>query len=162
MNKSFLLKASFLTALVFLMILCVAQPPGGRPPGGGNRPPGGRPPYGGDRQWGQTEGQIPTVKQKKKVREGDTFTVVGLLRDAKTNELLPFVNLAVLESVDNEFVKGGITNMDGAFEINQVPQGSFVLRVSAIGYESYTHPFKVSNNVASAFAEASRYFPSSP
>ena len=89
---------------------------------------------------------MPTVKKKKKVREGDTFTVVGVLRDAKTGELLSFVNLAVLDSVDNEFVKGGISNMDGAFEINNVPQGAFVLRVSAIGYENYLHPFHVSNN----------------
>ena len=89
---------------------------------------------------------MPTVKPKKKVREGDTFQVVGVLRDAKTNEFLPFVNLAVLDSVDNEFVKGGVSNMDGVFEINGVPQGAFVLRVSAIGYESYSLPFNVTNN----------------
>jgi len=89
---------------------------------------------------------MPAVKPKKKVREGDTFTIVGVLRDAKTGEYLPYVNLAVLDSVDNEFVKGGISNMDGAFEINGVPQGSFVLRVSAIGYENYLHPFRVTNN----------------
>ncbi len=89
---------------------------------------------------------MPTVKPKKKVREGDTFQVVGVLRDAKTGEFMPYVNVAVLDSVDNEFVKGGISNMDGVFEITDVPQGSFVLRVSAIGYESYLHPFKVTNN----------------
>ena len=101
---------------------------------------------GGDRQWGQNEGNMPTVKPKKKVRVGDTFQVVGVLRDAKTGETMPYVNLAVLDSIDNAFVKGGISNMEGVFEINQVPQGAFVLRVSAIGYESYTHPFKVTNN----------------
>ena len=89
---------------------------------------------------------MPAVKPKKKVREGDTFTVVGVLRDAKTGEFMPYVNLAVLDSVDNEFVKGGISNMEGVFEINGVPQGAFVLRVSAIGYESYLHPFHVTNN----------------
>ena len=140
----------FSLLLILSTILCVAQPPGGggfpggRPPGG--RPPGGRPPFGGDRQWGQNEGNMPTVKQKKRVSEGDTFQVVGVLRDAKTGEFMPYVNVAVLDSVDNEFVKGGISNMDGVFEINEVPQGSFVLRISAIGYESYMHPFKVTNN----------------
>ena len=86
------------------------------------------------------------MKPKKKVREGDTFTVMGVLRDAKTGEFMPYVNLAVLDSVDNEFVKGGISNMEGVFEINGVPQGAFVLRVSAIGYENYLHPFHVTNN----------------
>ena len=89
---------------------------------------------------------MPAVKPKKKVREGDSFTVVGVLRDAKTGEFMPYVNLAVLDSVDNEFVKGGISNMEGVFEINGVPQGAFVLRVSAIGYENYLHPFHVTNN----------------
>ena len=89
---------------------------------------------------------MPAVKPKKKVREGDTFIVVGVLRDAKTGEFMPYVNLAVLDSVDNEFVKGGISNMEGVFEINGVPQGAFVLRVSAIGYENYLHPFHVTNN----------------
>ena len=101
---------------------------------------------GGDRQqWGQQDpGKL--VKPKKKVREGDTFTVAGILRDAGTGEYLPYVNVAVLDSVDNEFVKGGISNMDGLFEINDVPQGSFVLRVSAIGYETFSLPFNVTNN----------------
>ena len=72
--------------------------------------------------------------------------VTGVLRDADNNEFLPYVNVAVLDSVDNEFVKGGISNMDGVFEINDVPQGAFVLRVSAIGYENFTMPFNVTNN----------------
>ena len=133
MKKTFSLRAVFSLLFVLLTVLCMAQPPGGRPPGG--RPPGGRPPFGGDRQWGQNEGGMPTVKPKKKVREGDTFQIVGVLRDAKTGEYMAFVNLAVLDSIDQEFVKGGVSNMDGVFEINGVPQGSFLLRVSAIGYE---------------------------
>ncbi len=146
MKRFDFLKSLFFVALVLSTVLCMAQPPGGggRPTGG--RPPGGRPPFGGDRQWGQTEGNMPTVKQKKKVREGDTFQVVGVLRDAKTGDFMPYVNVAVLDSIDSELVKGGISNMDGVFELNGVPQGSFVLRVSAIGYESYMHPFKVTNN----------------
>ena len=151
MKKGMLLRAVFSLILILSTALCIAQPPGGRPPGGGGGwgggfPGGRRPPMGGDRQqWGQQEpGQL--VKKKKKVREGDTFTVAGILRDAGTGEYLPFVNVAVLDSADNEFVKGGISNMDGLFEINEVPQGAYNLRVSAIGYETYTHPFNVTNN----------------
>ena len=72
--------------------------------------------------------------------------VGGVLRDAKTGEFLPYVNVAVLDSIDSTFVKGGISNMDGRFELTEVPQGAFLLRVSAIGYENYVHPFHVSNN----------------
>lgn len=148
MKRARILRVSFLLAFVVSAILCVAQPPGGRPPGGrppGGRFPGGGPPFGREGQFGQNEPSTK-VKQKKRVREGDTFIVTGILRDADTKEYLPYVNVAVLDSVDNEFVKGGISNMDGVFEINDVPQGSFILRVSAIGYENFTLPFKVTNN----------------
>ena len=72
--------------------------------------------------------------------------MVGLLRDAKTGEFLPYVNLAVLDSIDSTFVKGGISDINGRFELTEVPQGAFLLRVSAIGYENFVKPFHVSNN----------------
>ena len=72
--------------------------------------------------------------------------MAGVLRDAGNGEFLPYVNVAVLDSVDNAFVKGGISNMDGVFEINDVPQGAFLLRVSAFGYENFILPFNVTNN----------------
>ena len=77
---------------------------------------------------------------------GDTFVVTGVLRDVENNDFLPYVNLAVLDSIDSTFVKGGISNMDGVFEIADVPQGAFLLRVSAIGYQNFSLPFHVSNN----------------
>ena len=74
-------------AFVMSAIIGLAQPPGGGGgfPGGrpGGRYPGGRPPYGGDRQWNQSEPNT-SVKKKKRVREGDTFIVTGILRDADT------------------------------------------------------------------------------
>ena len=99
-----------------------------------------------DRQWNQQGDPNTNVKKKKRVREGDTFLVTGVLRDAKNNEFLPYVNVAVLDSVDSTFVKGGISNMDGVFEIVDVPQGAFLLRVSAIGYQNFSLPFNVTNN----------------
>ena len=145
MKRAVFLRFLVLATIILSTMTAMAQfPPGGGGPPPGGRPPGGRFP-GGDRQWNQ-EVQQPTVKKKKRVREGDTFTVVGTLLDAKTNEPLPFVNLAVLDSIDTTFVKGGVTNMDGIFELNDIPQGAFLLRVTAIGYESLMYPFNVVNN----------------
>ncbi|MCR5039061.1 MAG: TonB-dependent receptor family protein [Bacteroidales bacterium] len=139
MKKSVCKKA---LGLLFLLIVsgiyCAAQPPGGGPPHG-MRPPGGNP------EWNQNQ-NMPTVRQKKKVREGDTFVVVGYLRDSITGEPLPYVNVAVLDSVNNEFVKGTATNIDGRFELKDIPQGPMVLRISAIGYGNRAIPFRVSNN----------------
>lgn len=142
-------------ALLTMMTVCIsyveAQPgggPGGRPPMGarGGRP-GQRP---GGQDWNRMgdSQQASTVKQKKKVKAGDTFKVVGSLRDSTSGEFLAFVNVAVLDSVDSAFVKGGSTNFDGLFEISEVPHGSYLLRISAIGYKNKMIPFRVENNTA--------------
>ena len=150
MKRAVLFRFLFLMTMILSSMAAMAQfPPGG----GGGRFPGGRPPGqrpgqrpGGDRQWNQQDMQTPKVKQKKKVREGDTFTVVGMLLDENHGEPIPFVNLTVLDSIDSTFVKGGVTNYEGVFELAGIPQGSYMLRVTAIGYETYWHPFTVTNN----------------
>ncbi len=143
-----------LTAMMLMAVTyCEAQPggpgggPGGRPPMGSGRP-GQRPRPGQDwNQMGDSQ-QASQVKQKKKVKEGDTFKVVGSLRDSVSGEFLAFVNVAVLDSVDSSFVKGASTNFDGLFEVTEVPQGAYLLRVSAIGYQNRLVPFRVTNNTA--------------
>lgn len=147
--ESTLSKILMLTALVMISTsLCEAQPggPGGFP---GGRPPSGNRPRPGQ-NWGQmgNDQKASTVKQKKKVKEGDTFKVVGSLRDSVSGEFLMFVNVAVLDSVDSAFVKGAATNLDGYFEIADIPQGAYLLRISAIGYQNRLVPFKVTNNTA--------------
>ena len=75
MRRAVFIRFSVLMTLILSSLVGMAQfPPGGGRPPGGFRPGGFRP--GGDRQWNQ-DNQQPKVKQKKKVREGDTFTVVG-------------------------------------------------------------------------------------
>ena len=147
MKKPFYLKIWGLLLLFMVSgIYCAAQPPGGGPPPG-MRPPGGRNPNGDrNREWNQNNDNMPKVRQKKRVREGDTFLVVGYLRDSITGEPLPYVNVAVLDSIDNELIKGTATNINGRFEISGVPQGGMILRVSAIGYGNRAIPFHVSNN----------------
>ena len=138
-------------ALMTLVGSYAEAQPGGHPPTGGfpgGRPPAGRRPPMGD--WNQMQGnqQAQQVKQKKKVKEGDTFKVVGELRDSVSGEFLAFVNVAVLDSADSSFVKGSATNLDGLFEISGVPAGSYLLRITAIGYRNLMVPFTVSNNTA--------------
>ena len=151
--KNNLLGRSFgLTVVLLLSALCVlAQPPGGGYPGG--RPPGGgypgRPPMGGDRNgWnqGQYPQQTPQVKQKKKVREGSTFKVVGLLRDSIAGTPLAYANVAVLDSEDSSLIKGTSANGNGYFEIDGVPQGGCILRVWCFNYTPRHIPFTVKNN----------------
>ena len=142
-------KMFLLTMVMLLSVFCVmAQPPGGGYPGG--RPPGGypgRPPMGGDRGWNQQQPQQnPTVKPKKKVREGATFKVVGLLRDSIAGTPLAYANVAVLDAEDSMLIKGTSANSNGYFEIEGIPQGPCILRVWTFNYTPRHIPFTVKNN----------------
>ena len=146
----FLRVITLIAMIVASVAMCEAQPggPGGRPPMGGGGP-GGRPTRPGQNwnQMGDSQ-QAQQVKQKKKVKDGDTFKVVGSLRDSVSGEFLAYVNVAVLDSADSAFVKGAPTNLDGYFEIQGIPAGSYLLRITAIGYQNRMVPFTVTNNTA--------------
>ena len=141
-------KFFLLTMVMLLSVFCVmAQPPGGGYPGG--RPPGGypgRPPMGGDRGGWNQQQQNPTVKPKKKVREGATFKVVGLLRDSVAGTPLAYANVAVLDAEDSMLIKGTSANSNGYFEIEGIPQGECILRVWTFNYTPRHIPFTVKNN----------------
>ncbi|MCR4828289.1 MAG: TonB-dependent receptor family protein [Bacteroidales bacterium] len=127
-----------------------AQPggPGGPPPGvqpRGERPDGR--PGGWDRNMRDAQQRSQQVKQKK-VRSGSTFKVVGTLIDSTKNEPLAYCNVVVLDKSDSSFVKGSSTNLYGYFEINDVPAGEYLLRVSYINYTTRYIPLTVENNTA--------------
>ena len=111
----------------------------------------------GNGPWGRP-GQRPgkdfnpqQEQQTQKVRKkivGNTYKVVGTLRDSVSGEYLPFVNVSVLERTDSTFVKGASSDYNGNFEVTGVPAGDYLLRVSAIGYRNYYQPFTVENNTS--------------
>lgn len=126
-------------------LVTIAQPgggPGGRP---GMRPMG--PPPGGkhDRPTNTNTSQI---KPKSKITNSTTFKVVGTLLDSVTKETLPYVNVAILDSVDSTLVKGATTDMEGMFSVDGIPAGNYLMRISSIGYQNYFRHFQVSNNTA--------------
>lgn len=140
----------------FLLIgsMAFAQFPGGPPPGGGHpggfpggRPPG-RPDGPHDRRMERMDQQTQSVKQKKKVKEGDSFRVVGTIKDSVSKEALVYCNVAILEKADSSLVKGGSTDFDGQFEIKEIPAGEYLMRISYMGYRKIFKPIKVENNTA--------------
>lgn len=150
------------SAIALLFFLCLssvsfAQPgggPGGRPMGPPPSGNGGRPSM-SDRERMRKQHdamkaaeQSQQVKQKRKVNEGDVFKVIGTLQDSTNNDPIPYVNVAILDGKDSSFVKGSITDLNGYFEVTNVPQGEMFLRVSAIGYKNTLVPFTVNNNTA--------------
>ena len=68
----------------------------------------------------------------------------GSLQDQK-QETIPFATVAVMKLPDSTVVTGTTTEMDGSFEMQTPQKGEYLLRFSAIGFESaYTSPFDIS------------------
>lgn len=145
----------FALNMLFAAAMAMAQFPGGGHPGGGypgGGHPGGRPPRGerpgGNFDPSKMDRNTQQVRQKKVVRSGSTFKVVGTLRDSISKETLLYVNVALLQKEDSSFVRGASTDHNGQFEITEIPTGEYFLRVSYIGYQTLFMPIKVENNTA--------------
>ncbi len=64
----------------------------------------------------------------------ETITVSGQLFDDVTKEPLSFANVAVHAFADNALVTGAMTDVDGRFEIQEIPLGKYEIYFSFIGY----------------------------
>ncbi|MCC8153229.1 MAG: TonB-dependent receptor [Tannerellaceae bacterium] len=65
-------------------------------------------------------------------------SVRGRVMDAATNEPLDFVNVTLRkQGTDNTVPMGTTTDLDGNFVIPGVPNGSYLLQISFIGYETF-------------------------
>lgn len=149
-HRSHLTSRALLLLFFLSSITLYAQP--GRPGGHGHRPPSGRPSMSSQERMRrpmesyQSNEKAQHIRQKKNVHTEDLFKVVGTLKDSTNNEPISYVNILILNADDSAMVKGGITDINGHFEIQNIPQGNMLLRVSAIGYSNIYYPFTVSNN----------------
>lgn len=143
---------SIVPLLLFLFVTswAMAQPggPGGRP---GGRPMG--PPPSGmrpDRPGGEFDPNRAD-QNSKEVRKkvlGNTYKIVGTLRDSTSKDPLIYVNVAALTKADSSFVKGASTDENGYFEVTEVPAGQYLIRISYVGYGTKYIPVTVDNNTA--------------
>lgn len=71
-------------------------------------------------------------------------TVKGKVLDKLTNEALQFVNIKVSPASSDKMLKGAITDVDGAFHIQDLVPGNYTLTVSFVGYRNAVRHFTVS------------------
>jgi hypothetical protein len=65
-----------------------------------------------------------------------TGNIRGSLSDAVTNESIPFATIAIYSGESPEPVTGDISDGEGNFSIGALPDGSYRVVISFIGYES--------------------------
>ena len=79
--------------------------------------------------------------------QAQNLSVKGTVRDAKTGEVLPMVNVGLMRVADTVFVRGAATEFDGAFHIKDVKPGKYLLQASFVGYEKYLKELEVRGNL---------------
>ena len=79
--------------------------------------------------------------------------ITGKVFDKKSGSAVAYASVTIHKTSDTSLVNGAVTTDNGSFSIDKVPYGSYLLRVSFMGYETYTHatPVRLS---ASAFHSA--------
>jgi hypothetical protein len=73
--------------------------------------------------------------------------VTGKIVDESNNQSVPFVNVGLFRVADSAFVSGAASDDKGAFTLQMVPKGEMTLKISAIGYETFTMPVTVKGDV---------------
>jgi len=68
-------------------------------------------------------------------------SVSGLVKEKKTANPLPYVNVLIKVEKDSSLVLGTITNEEGRFTLNNLKQGRYYIEVSSIGYKTTQEPF---------------------
>lgn len=73
--------------------------------------------------------------------------ISGVVKNDKS-QLLEFVNVVVQNQADSLQVFVDLTNKNGAFEINNVPSGDYILKASIVGYKNYSQKIKIIGNLS--------------
>jgi len=73
------------------------------------------------------------------------FNVSGVIIDRETEEALISASIRVLKEADSTLVAGKATDLNGAFTLNNIKKGKYILEVSYVGYVTRDIPLDLTN-----------------
>ncbi|WP_372935106.1 TonB-dependent receptor domain-containing protein [Mariniphaga sediminis] len=75
----------------------------------------------------------------------NTSTITGKILDAKNNQPLPYATLRFMDISGNtsQWLSGTISDDNGVFSINQIPNGKYQLQVTSVGYRTANKTFEI-------------------
>lgn len=90
------------------------------------------------------------------VIQAQTFSVKGVVTTSE-NQGLPAATILLLHATDSTMVNYGITNTEGWFDIQEIPTGSYFLRVTYVGYATLMIPLESSEEEVLDLGEIRMY-----
>lgn len=73
--------------------------------------------------------------------------VRGVVKDSRTGETIPYVNVALCRPTDTLFMRGATTDLEGRFVINDVAEKDYLMKATYVGYSSIFRPLTVKGNM---------------
>ena len=70
-------------------------------------------------------------------------TVTGRVLDSESAEALSYATVQILKSDSTSMVGGGATNLNGYYNVKNIPAGNYVMKVSYIGYHNFFRALEV-------------------
>ena len=67
---------------------------------------------------------------------GGKAKITGILKDAQTQETIPFATAVLTDKATKANVKLAQTDMNGAFTLPDLPAGTFTFKISFVGYQT--------------------------
>lgn len=84
---------------------------------------------------GQTTADSAAASQPAQAGSG---SISGTVIDAATKQALDYVSVALISKADNKTVKAAQTDANGKFNLQNVANGTYLLRASFVGYQPIT------------------------
>lgn len=74
------------------------------------------------------------------------FSISGKVQSID-KQPISFANVVLMTVVDSTIVKGTSTNDNGTFVMHSIPQNDYVLKISFIGFKTFSKQFSISKNL---------------
>ncbi len=81
-------------------------------------------------------GAFPVETENETETESDKGVITGQIIDQKTSEPISYASVALINESDMTVVTGVITDEEGKFILNDVPDGKYTIKISFIGYKT--------------------------
>lgn len=78
-----------------------------------------------------------TIAQPNSNSDIKNGSISGRVMDAALKQPLPYVNV-IIKDKNQKVITGGITNADGNFFIDKIPEGTILVNITYIGYKTVT------------------------
>ncbi len=73
-----------------------------------------------------------------------TFKIIGTVADSLTKQALPFGYVSLIKN-ENDIISTVETKLDGQYTFNKIPSGTYLLKISYVGYISQEKKVEIKN-----------------